>query len=331
MKHTLRSLLVMLLAVVMTMGLFACAGKGSNSSGSSDANTTDDEAIETTEAPSATEDLSKMVCQNKTTGKYYEDYQSALDEMADGDELTVLIASKSEGFVDLTVKTDGGKYYVNYNKKKTNFKYNHGFVVDNGRTCQAYYSDLEMLLADEELNGKYLWVWADTEEYSAGRYLITGEVGSYTLTKLEDITYFGAEYVCSNAVTKVKFYDLQTAINHMKTEETIDLVEHMAEKYSVDFVDVVIPADEGRYKLAYCYKYANLKFNYGVTFDDGQNGLCYYSSLEQLFAIDGLTDMYIWVWTNAEGYEPGQYAIRGTVNEYTVEKVGELADWGSKS
>ena len=75
-------------------------------------------------------------------------------------------------------------------------------------------------------------------------------------------------------------------------------------------------------------------FNFGCTFDDGNGGYAYYSSLNILDDMpEDLDGCHVYVWSEEEGLEPGYYLMtwvgngKGTVGRnYRYDKEGDLAE-----
>lgn len=99
-------------------------------------------------------------------------------------------------------------------------------------------------------------------------------------------------------------------------------------------LSVHVPDDGKTYILYYNYNNCDFVFNFGCTFDGGDGGYAYYSSLNVLDDMaEALDGCRVYVWSEEEGLEPGYYRMtwigngQGTVGRnYRYDRVGDLSE-----
>ncbi len=111
-------------------------------------------------------------------GEEFSCMQDAIDYLAEGGGGVISMTDSTNVCLYLNIPQDDCFYRIAYNWHNVDFVYDHGAIYDDctiqdGVAGYAYYSDLYELDLYENLQGTYVWVLAELEGLSPGRYLMT--------------------------------------------------------------------------------------------------------------------------------------------------------------
>ena len=111
-------------------------------------------------------------------GEEFSCIQDAIDYLAEWGGGVISMTDSTNVCLYLNIPQDGNFYRLAYNWHNVDFVFDHGAIYDdctitNGVAGYAYYSDLYELDVYSNLEGTYVWVLAELESLTPGRYLIT--------------------------------------------------------------------------------------------------------------------------------------------------------------
>lgn len=196
-------------------------------------------------------------------------------------------------------------------------------ITEHYFTERAYFTSLEALLAyfsDPVLAGYRMpladhsvWLFSAEDGYEAGKYFVSVNTeGGFDFER-----ECGTEYWYHTAFFSVDthvFYTIAHLNEYLEAHPDVMTIHLLGDFRSEEPIELPYGLS---YRLAYDGNRMDAAFAWGVTFDDGNNGLCYYSEPSALFynpAVvakdkNGNIISCIWVWTEEEGYLPGKYQI----------------------
>ncbi len=181
------------------------------------------------------------------------------------------------------------------------------------KALRAYFedpvlADYRMPLADHSV-----WLFAAADGYEAGKYFVSVNTeGSFDFERECGIEYwYQPAYFSVDTRVFYTFAQLSEYLDVHTEVLTIHLLRDYESEETIEFRYGI------GYRLAYDGNRLSAPFAWGITFDDGSDGLCYYNDPTTLFnnpaivAKDktGKIISSITVWTEEESYQPGRYRI----------------------
>ena len=111
-------------------------------------------------------------------GEEFSCIQDAIDYLAEWGGGVISMTDSTNVCLYLNIPQDGNFYRLAYNWHNVDFVFDHGAIYDDctitdGVAGYAYYSDLYELDVYSNLEGTYVWVLAELEGLTPGRYLLT--------------------------------------------------------------------------------------------------------------------------------------------------------------